>query len=56
MGMKAHDVYSAALCVSCHSSIDQGNKLTYEERKELWEAAWRKTMLVLFESGLVNIK
>jgi hypothetical protein len=53
MGMKAHDVYSAALCVHCHANIDQGSKLSYEERKSLWEAAWRKTMLVLFEDGLV---
>ena len=53
MGMKAHDVYSAALCVGCHAGIDQGSKLSYQERKELWEAAWRKTMLVLFEEGLV---
>jgi ferredoxin len=51
MAMKAHDCYSAALCVGCHSEIDQGKKLTYEERKELWEAAWRKTILVLCEEG-----
>ena len=56
MGMKAHDVYSAALCVHCHANIDQGSKLSYEERKSLWEAAWRKTMLVLFEDGLVVTK
>ena len=51
MAMKAHDCYSAALCVGCHSEIDQGKKLTYEERKQLWEAAWRKTILVLCEEG-----
>ena len=56
MGMKAHDVYSAALCVGYHAGIDQGSKLSYQERKELWEAAWRKTMLVLFEDGLVVLK
>jgi len=53
MALKAHDCYVAALCVGCHAGIDQGSKLSYQERKELWEAAWRKTMLVLFEEGLV---
>lgn len=56
MAIKAHDCYSAALCVTCHSNIDQGSKLTYQERKELWEAAWRKTILVLFESSLIQTK
>jgi hypothetical protein len=56
MGMKSHDVYSAALCFGCHAGIDQGSKLSYQERKELWEAAWRKTMLVLFEAGLIAVK
>ena len=56
MAMKAHDCYSAALCVTCHSNIDQGSKLSYQERKELWEAAWRKTILVLCESSLIQIR
>ena len=56
MSIKAHDCYSAALCVTCHSNIDQGSKLDYQERKELWEAAWRKTILVLFENSLIQIR
>lgn len=56
MALKAHDCYVAALCVSCHHNIDQGSKLNYGERKELWEAAWRKTILVLFEQNLVGPK
>jgi hypothetical protein len=56
MAIKSHDCYSAALCVTCHSNIDQGSKLSYQERKELWEAAWRKTILVLFESSLIQVK
>jgi len=56
MAIKAHDCYVAALCVHCHQSIDQGSKLDYGERKELWEAAWRKTILVLFEDGLLEAK
>jgi hypothetical protein len=56
MALKAHDCYVAALCVSCHHNIDQGSKLNYGERKELWEAAWRKTIRELFEQNLVGTK
>lgn len=56
MAMKAHDCYSAALCVSCHRDIDQGSKMSYEERKAAWETAWRKTILRLCENSLIHVK
>ena len=53
-GIKAHDYRIAALCYSCHSELDQGSKLSKEERVELWEEAHRKTIGWLFENGKVK--
>lgn len=50
-GIKAHDYRIAALCYQCHFELDQGSKLSKEERLNLWEEAHRKTIGWLFESG-----
>ncbi len=42
MGMKAHDCFVAALCQTCHFAIDQGAKMTAEERVDEWEAAGKR--------------
>lgn len=44
MALKASDEMVAALCLRCHWEVDQGNKLTKEERKALWENAYKRTM------------
>ena len=44
MALKASDDLVAALCLRCHWEVDQGNKLTKDERKALWLKAYRKTM------------
>ncbi len=49
--IKAHDYRIAALCYRCHAEIDQGAKLTKEERLEAWEDAHRKTLGWLFDTG-----
>jgi hypothetical protein len=51
-GMKAHDMYVAALCPECHYALDQGKDMQKWEREELWLRAWRKTIYELFERGL----
>jgi len=56
MGIKAHDCFTAALCQSCHFSLDQGKDLTRDEREEMWTTAWKKTILELFERGLLVTK
>lgn len=48
MAMKAHDCFVAALCQTCHFSIDQGSKLSAEERQEQWEDAFRKTLVAVW--------
>ena len=55
-GIKAHDYRVAALCYKCHSELDQGNRLSKEERVEMWEEAHRNTIGWLFENDYVNIK
>jgi hypothetical protein len=54
-GIKAHDFRIAYLCHDCHHSIDQGNKLTKEERRELWEEAHRKTIEWLFLNNKLKV-
>ena len=53
-GIKASDYRIAALCFSCHMDLDQGNKLTKEQRREFWEMAHRRTIGELFERNLIK--
>ena len=46
-GIKASDNYVAALCQSCHHDIDMGNKLSKDERQDLWLNAHLKTLHLL---------
>ena len=53
-GMKAHDFRVAYLCNDCHMEIDQGAKLSKQERVERWEEAHRKTVEWWFLSGILG--
>ena len=46
-GIKADDNLVAALCLRCHYEIDQGSKLSKEERMEKWLKAHSKTVNAL---------
>lgn len=56
-GIKASDVYAAALCRADHDAIDQGSRLSHDDRVTLWTNAWRKTVRELLKQGLwpVNV-
>jgi hypothetical protein len=54
-GLKASDAMIAALCYTCHMEIDQGNKLSKQERVEIWEEAHRKTIQLLIENELLIV-
>lgn len=54
-GIKAHDYRIAALCYGCHMELDQGNKLSKEERVNLWEEAHRKTIGWLFDNEHLEV-
>jgi hypothetical protein len=49
--LKASDEYTAALCLKCHWEIDQGNKWSKSERKQVWKSAHSKTVQLLVDSG-----
>lgn len=54
--IKAHDFRLAALCMRCHFEIDQGSKLSREERVNQWEMAHRNTIGWLFENNRLEVK
>ena len=49
-GIKCPDFYTAALCFSCHSELDQGKNLSKSEREEMWIEDYLKTIKLLFEN------
>lgn len=49
--IKASDQYVASLCFRCHSALDQGSRLSRDERVEMWTAAHRKTVRLLLSLG-----
>lgn len=58
IGHKTSDAYTCALCPACHYAIDYGKDMTREEKKEMWNKAYKKTMRALIERELlvVNVK
>ena len=54
--IKAHDYRIAALCVECHTEIDQGSRLSRDERIQMWEDAHRRTIGTLFEQGFLEVR
>ena len=54
-GLKAPDWRIAALCLKCHWELDQGHKLSREERQEMWTKAHQKTLAELFERKILKV-
>jgi len=54
-GLKAHDYRIASLCYSCHADLDQGAHMSKAERLEMFEAAHRKTIGLMFERGIIGL-
>lgn len=55
-GLKAHDYRIAYLCYTCHTNIDQSNKLTKQQKEYEWEEAHRRTIGWLFEQGFIDVR
>ncbi|KUQ43723.1 hypothetical protein AWI15_05910 [Enterobacter hormaechei subsp. xiangfangensis] len=53
MGLKTDDCATAVLCVCCHDSIDNGNKLNRDERRQLMDHAIVLTVIEVTRRGLV---
>lgn len=56
MGLKVSDARCAALCVNCHRELDQGTKMTREERREFWKDAFITTIVRMIERGVLVVK
>jgi hypothetical protein len=55
-GIKAQDYRIAYLCYHCHAKIDQGTKLTKQQKMYEWEEAHRRTIGWLFEQGHLDVR
>lgn len=54
-GIKSSDYRIAYLCHPCHYEIDDGKKLTKQQRVEKWEEGHRDTIGWLFEEGKIIV-
>ena len=50
--IKASDEFVAALCQTCHTELDQGSRLSKEQRRQMWDQAYEKTKEKLREQNL----
>ena len=55
MAQKVDDCLTAALCVACHTAIDQGKEFTRDERRATVDRAIVLTLVQLFRGGLVRV-
>ena len=53
--IKAHDYRIAALYYRCHHELDQGNKMSKQERIDMWESAHRLTVGWLFDNDKIKV-
>lgn len=53
--IKAHDCFFASGCRSCHREIDQGMTMSREEKFDVWQRAYERTMLELWRRGLIGV-
>ncbi|WP_187305289.1 hypothetical protein [Citrobacter koseri] len=53
MGLKVDDCATAAICVTCHSEIDNGKNLSRDERRQLMDRAIVLTVIEIVRRGLV---
>ena len=49
-GLKTPDSLVAALCYKCHYELDNGKSLSKEERRQMWNEAYIRTMQTLIET------
>lgn len=51
-GQKADDNRVASLCHGCHGDLDQGSRMSGDERRAMWDAAHGRTVDALWCAGL----
>lgn len=56
IGRKSHDCLVAFLCLRCHAMTDGTlGSLTKDEKRDLWNRAFKRTVVLLFQSGVVKV-
>lgn len=55
MGLKAPDSWLAALCVECHTRLDQTGGMLKDERRAFEMEMIAKTYIALIEAGLLQV-
>ncbi|MEL0577035.1 hypothetical protein AACK17_00590 [Pectobacterium punjabense] len=53
IGIKTDDCATAAICVHCHTKIDNGKDLTRDERRQMMDRAIVLTIIQITRLGLV---
>ena len=53
--IKSHDCFFASGCRSCHREVDQGKTMSREEKFDVWQRAYERTMLELWRRGLIGV-
>ena len=56
IGIKAPDCLIAWLCQACHRELDSGRLYDREMKREMWYRAFARTVVQLFEQGIVIVK
>ena len=54
-GIKASDVFAAALCFACHHDLDAGHSLTKDQKQKLFFDALKSTWIELQKRDLILI-
>ena len=54
--MKAHDIFTVPGCRSCHRELDQGKRFNKEEKRWIWERAWREYFVMLWQEKIIGLK
>jgi len=49
--IRSSDEFTAAICIEHHYEIDQGSNLTKQQRVDVWNEAYQKTVNRLKNSG-----
>lgn len=56
MSQKTDDCLTAALCPACHHDLDNGTRLSREERRALLDKAICETVAQLARMGLIEVR
>ena len=54
VSLKTSDALVVALCLSCHSNLDQGKSMDRAERRAFWDDAYIRQMQTMIEQGMLK--